>query len=281
MPVTAYCRKCGKDVPPGTVCPQCGGKIAKSALRVAWCSEHIPVRDWMSWNGAMRILLPLMGLVLFLVLLLEVLVGGLKGVEELLRGGVLFALLGLLGMTAALLLLVFILQGEDLQDCVVDGRGIHIQQYLPNPTPFRLLLRMKSPSLMQQYDPEEGILLISQKELLWKDIARVQLWPEKTLILFYAPSWWMRLALPCTPYTYEDSLTFLQEKLGKKKNVQLPDELRSLPQPKTEKPKQKEEQLAMAELPPEESSTLPEQEGDFIPLDDVLKELQENQEEKP
>ncbi len=282
MPITAYCKKCARDVAPGERCPHCGGKLAKSAVRVAWCAEHHPVSDWISWNAAMRILLPLAGMVFLLVLLLEAMAGGLQAGDDLLRGGLLFALLGLLIIVAAVLLLAFILQGEDRQDCVADGRGIHIQQYLPQPTALKLLLRLKSPSLMQQYDPAEGILLISQKELLWKDIARVQLWPEKTLILFYAPAWWMRLALPCTPFTYEDCFTFIQEKLGKKKDVELPAELLLPPQPKPEKPKTKKEpeqtqQLSFADIPAPEPAAEPEKEGDFVSLEDVLKEIQENE----
>lgn len=285
MPITAYCKKCARDVAPGERCPHCGGKLAKSAVRVAWCAEHHPVSDWISWNAAMRILLPLTGMVFLLMLLLEAMAGGLQAVDDLLRGGLLFALLGLLIIVAAVLLLAFILQGEDLQDCVVDGRGIHIQQYLPQPTALKLLLRLKSPSLMQQYDPAEGILLISQKELLWKDIARVQLWPEKTLILFYAPAWWMRLALPCTPFTYEDCFTFIQEKLGKKKDVTLPAELLLPPQPKPEKPKAKKEpeqtqQLSFADIPAPEPAAEPEKEGDFVSLEDVLKEIQENEKQE-
>lgn len=276
MAITAYCKKCAQDVTPGDRCPNCGSKLAKSAIRVAWCAEHVPARDWISWNAAMRILLPVLGLVFLLVLVLEGITGGLAGVDTLLRGGLLFALLGLLGITSAVLLLVFILQGEDLLDCVVDGRGIHIQQYLPHPTPTKLLLRMKPVSLLQQYSPDEGILLISQKEILWKDIARVQLWPGKALILFYAPAWWMRLALPCTPFTYEDCLSFIQDKLGKKKAVQLPAELHNVPQPKAEKPLQ-EQQLSMADIPAPEPVPQPEQEGDFVPLEDVLKEMQEKE----
>lgn len=276
MPITAYCKKCARDVPPGDRCPHCGGKLTKSAVRVAWCAEHVPARDWISWNSAMRILLPVLGMVFLLVVVLELIAGGFTGVDALLRGGLLFALLGLLGITAAVLLLVFILQGEDLLDCVVDGKGIHIQQYMPHPTATKLMLRMKSAALLQHYDPEEGILLISQKELLWKDITRVQLWPEKALILFYAPSWWMRLALPCTAFTYEDCLTFIQEKLGKKKGVSLPGELLLAPQPKPEKP-QREQQLTIADIPQPEPVPSPEQEGDFVPLEDVLKEIQDSE----
>lgn len=279
MPITAYCKKCARDVTPGERCPHCGGKLAKSALRIAWCAEHTPVRDWMSWNAAMRILLPLAGMILGLILLLEGIAGGLAAVEALLRGGLLFALMGLLIMACVLLLLVFILQGDDLQDCVVDGRGIHIQQYLPQPTAMKLALRLRSPSLMESYDPEEGILLISQKEILWKDIARVQLWPEKALILLYSPAWWMRLALPCSPYTYEDCLGFIQEKIGKKKGVVLPEELKTPPKPRLDPPApQQEQQLSFEDVTPVIPAPEPEAEGDFVPLEDVLQEIRQSEE---
>ena len=282
MPITAYCKKCARDVPPGDLCPHCGGKLAKSALRVAWCADHTPVRDWMSWNAVMRLVLPVLLAVLALILLLEGLAGGLEGIAALLRGGLLFSLLGLLALTAAGLLLAFILQGDDLQDCVVDGRGIHIQQYLPEPTALKLMLRLKSPRLLERYDPTEGILLIGQKELLWKDIARVQLWPEKTLILLYAPAWWMRLALPCTPFTYEDCLTFIQEKLGRKKGVMLPAELVAPPAPKPAKAAPvKTQQLSLADIPPAAEPPAPSPEAekpeDFVPLSDVLAEIREQE----
>ncbi len=285
MPITAYCKKCARDVPPGDVCPHCGGKLPKSALRVAWCADHTPVRDWMNWNAVMRLVLPVLLAVLVLILALEGLAGGLEGIAALLRGGLLFSLLGLLALTAAGLLLAFILQGDDLQDCVVDGRGIHIQQYLPEPTTLKLLLRLKSPRLLEGYDPTEGILLIGQKELAWKDIARVQLWPEKTLILLYAPAWWMRLALPCTPFNYEDCLTFIQEKLGRKKGVMLPAELAAPPAPKPAKAAPvKAQQLSMADIPPAAEPPAPSPEAekpeDFVPLADVLAEIKE-QESKP
>lgn len=271
MPLTAYCKKCARDVPPGDTCPYCHGKLAKSAQRVAWCAEHVPVRDWLCWNAAMRMLLPLLALVLVLVTLLELLTGGPAAASAVLTGGLVFSLLGILVLVCAVLLLALILQGEDLQDCVVDGRGLHVQTYLPHPTPLKLLLRLRSPRLMEQYDPEDGLLLVGQKELLWKDVARVQLWPGKPLVLFYAPAWWMRLALPCTAFTLEDITGFLQEKLGRRKGV-LPPELQpaAAPRPaKSPKPaKPREQQLTMDDLPSEPAPI----EGE-APLEDLLSQL--------
>ena len=156
MPMTCYCKKCGRDVPVGDTCAHCGAKLARSSARVAWCVEHAPVRDWMCWNAVMRILLPVAALALLLTLLLEGLIGGAEGVETLLRSGLTQALALLLVTVTAAVLLIFILQGEDWLDCVVDSKGIHVSCYLPNPTPLKLMLRLRSPRLMQQLDYGKG-----------------------------------------------------------------------------------------------------------------------------
>lgn len=225
MALTAYCKKCGRDMTPGEICPRCGGRLGRNTFRVAWCVDHTPVRDWMSWNAAMRIVIPVLTIVFVLVVLLEGISAGWDGVEALLRGGLLYTLLGLTLAVAAVLLLVLILQGDDVLDCAADSRGVHVQQYLPDPTPLKLLLRLRSPRLLEQMAPEEEMLCIGQREVTWKEITRVQLWPEKTMVLFYAPSWWMRVCLPCTPFSYMDVLDYVRDRIGAKKNVLLPTEL--------------------------------------------------------
>lgn len=146
LPLTSYCKKCGQDVPVSSFCPNCRSKLAANTVRLAWCVEHHPVRDWMCWNAVMRLLLPVLGATLVLVILLEAVFGGLNGVAMLLGGGLLVSLAGIMGMVLALMLLVFILQGDDLLDCVIDSRGIHVQQYLPSPTAMKLLLRENPPA---------------------------------------------------------------------------------------------------------------------------------------
>ena len=246
------------------------------------------MRDWMCWNAVMRLLLPVLGATLLLVILLEAIIGGLNGVAMLLGGGLLVSLTGIMGMILAVMLLVFILQGDDLLDCVVDSRGIHVQQYLPQPTAVKLLLRGKSPKLMEG---SEDMVLVASKEIAWKDIQRVQLWPEKAMILLYAPKWWMRVSLPCTPFTWVDALDFIRDKIGKKKAVILPEECRqSAPAKAAKAPKPaRSHQLTFEEVaaefggqedepmePPAQEVT-GELESDFTSLADVLEEIKENQ----
>ena len=290
IPLTSYCKKCGQDVPVSSFCPNCRGKLASNTFRLAWCMEHHPVRDWMCWNAVMRLLLPVLGTTLLIVILLEAVLGGLNGVAMLLSGGLLVSLTGIVGMILAVMLLVFILQGEDLLDCVVDSRGIHVQQYLPQPTALKLLLRGKSPKALTD---GEDIVLVASREILWKDIQRVQLWPEKNMILLYAPRWWMRVSLPCTPFTWEDALDFIRDKLGKKKAVILPDVCRQTAPAKAARFSQpsRSHQMTFEEVaaelggqeddPAPQKEVLPEAtqelESDFVSLADVLEEIRENE----
>ena len=272
MPLTSYCKKCARDVPVGDRCPHCGSKLAANTVRLAWCVDHTPLRDWMSWNAVMRIAIPALALVSAIVVALEGLTGGMAGVEALFREGLALSLLGVGVFGVAVALLLFILQGDDILDCVMDNKGFHVQQYLAEPTPLKLLARLKSPALMRQVTPESPMLLLSRKEIAWKDVARVQLWPEKTLLLLYAPRFWLRLAVPCTPFTWSDALGMVSDKLGRKKAVDLPQQLVAPPKPKAPKAP-RTRQMTMADIPVEEP--VAEQPEDFVPLEDVLREIQD------
>lgn len=228
MALTAYCKKCGREVEPGEVCARCGTRLGKTAAHAAWCVRRRPVADWMSWNAVMRVLLPVFLAVLLLVFLLELLSGGAGALERVLQSGLPVTLGILLLSVTVVVLLALLLQGEELMDYVVDSRGIHVTRYLPAPTPLRLLLRFRSPALMNQ--ASEGgtapVVKVDSRDLAWKDVARVQLWPEKCMVLFYSPAFWLKVPVLCTPFAWEDVMGFIREKLGKKKKVGLPAQLR-------------------------------------------------------
>ena len=221
MARTAYCKRCGKEVEAGEMCPFCGTRLGKNAVHAAWCVERTPVKDWMYWNSVMRLLLPGALAILILVLLLEGISGGPAAVEKMIASAFLPVLGILLLTTLGAVFTILLLQGKELSDFVVDSRGIHETRYLPDPTPLKMILRMKTPKL----PPEEGesrILKLSERHIAWKDISRVQLWPEKCIVLFYAPAWWLRIPVICTPFTWEDTMDYIREKLGRKKKVRLP-----------------------------------------------------------
>ena len=228
MALTAYCKKCRREVAPGDLCPRCGTRLAKTAVHAAWVTEKRPVGDWMSWNAVFRWLFPAGLVILLLSLLLEALSGGLAAVEALFLGSFPLTLGLILFSVLALVFLALLLQGKELTDYVIDSRGVHASRYLPSPTALKLLARLKSPRLLSQVDPESEnpVLLLEERDLPWRAVSRVQLWPEKCYILFYAPAWWLQIPVRCTPFSWDDALFFVRDKLGKKKSVDLPDHLR-------------------------------------------------------
>ena len=148
MALTAYCKKCAREVDAGEVCPFCGTRLGKNAAHAAWCVERSPLKDWMSWNAVMRILLPAALAILLLVLLAEGLSGGIGAVERMLTSGFPVVLLILLGTILVMTAVILALQGKELTDYVVDNRGVHETHYLPDPTPLRLITRLKWPGRM-------------------------------------------------------------------------------------------------------------------------------------
>ena len=227
MALTAYCKKCGREVEATEICPNCGTRLGKNAAHVAWCVERVPAKDWMCWNAVMRVVLPAALAILLLVLLIEGISGGIGAVEKMMTSGFPVVLLILLGTILAAVLIALILQGRELTDYVVDNRGIHEVHYLPNPTPLKLLARLKSPALIGAggEDGRTPVVKLSEKDLSWRNVARVQLWPEKCMILYYAPAGWLRIAVECTPFTWADVMGLTREKLGKKRKIKLPQSL--------------------------------------------------------
>ena len=227
MALTAYCKKCAREVDAGEICPFCGSRLGKNAAHAAWCVERTPVKDWMCWNALMRVLLPAALFILLLVLAAEGISGGVAAVEKMLVSGFPAVLLSLLGAIVLLVFAALLLQGKELADFVADNRGIHEIHYLPNPTPVKLIARLRSPAQMKEAMQGTGapVLKLGEKHLAWKDVARVQLWPEKCMILYYAPGWWMRIAAACTPFIWEDVTALTREKLGRKRKVKLPSSL--------------------------------------------------------
>ena len=277
MALTAYCKKCAREVDAGEVCPFCGSRLGKNSAHAAWCVERTPVKDWMSWNALMRILLPAALVILLLVLLAEGIAGGIGAVEKMLVSGFPVVLLILLGTILVMAFAALLLQGKELTDYVVDSRGIHEIHYLPDPTPLRLITRLKSPSLMHSAEPGQkpSVLKLSEKDLLWKNIARVQLWPEKCMVLFYAPGWWLRIAVVCTPFLWDDVMALTREKLGKKRKIRLPASLVIPAEQRTRRtvsrPQFDSEPAGFPEeAPPSEETPPPEDSPGQMSMDDLM-----------
>lgn len=223
MAVSAYCKKCRRDVPLGETCPLCGAKLGKNAARSHWHISHLPVSDWMCWNAVMRLTLPAFVLVFVIVFLSEILSGEQNALTGMLQSGLLRVLCILFVSFTCLLFLCLILQGRDEYEYIIDNAGIHRIILLPGPAPVKLLTRLKAPFLPDGQARESAPPLnLGERILPWKNISRVQIWPEKLIVIFYQPFWWERFYIRCTADCWESTLDMISEKLGKKKKIVLP-----------------------------------------------------------
>ena len=92
------------------------------------------------------------------------------------------------------------------------------------------------------------------------------------LMLLYSPRWWMKLSVPILLAKWNDVLTMVDEKLGKKKAVELPEDwAHQLPPQRVQEKKPRKTAIETDVIPPQ--TTLPEDEEDYRPLDEVLEEL--------
>ena len=246
MAITIYCKACDRDVPAGERCPTCGAALKATGRRVVWSMAHDPILDWLKWNEVARILLPAYGVLFLLLLLAEGASGGMAGVMTFLPRGLWTGLL-ILFLTGLVVAVGLLLQGRDVLDVEVDNKGVHQRVYLPRPTALKLLMRLKPLSLLDQGGE---IILLCQTDVAWKDVARVQLWHEKTMVLLYAPFWLLRLRVRCDPFQYEDVLFFIREKLGKKRAVMLPPMLRQPAAPRKPRSQGATARSTLAAAPP-------------------------------
>ena len=257
MAQSAYCKTCRREVLPGSLCPFCGGKL--SGPHLIWRASRLPVADWSCWNAPLRLALPTLMLGAAALAAAEGGFGGWAAVRRLLQGET-PRVLGLI--TAALLAAVFLLlllQGRETLEITADKTGLCVRRLLARPSAVRLLARLRSPRLMERQEARlEYGLLVGEERLAWRDVRRVALWPEKGQALFYAPGWWLRLALPVTGEAWEELAPLMREKLGRRKDVALPPALR---QPKTSA---KAARAPRPDRPPALPETAPEEDDALL-----------------
>ncbi len=240
MAQSAYCKKCRKEVLPGAACPYCGGKLGTP--RTVWRVKHVPVRDWISWNAPMRLALPALMLVAAVILAAEGLTNGTAGIERLLNGAFPRVLLWILAGLTLAVLLVLLFQREEVLEVALEKSGITVRTLLPKPGPLCLLAHLRSPALARNDAlRQEYGLLVDEQKLSWRQVKRIQWWPEKSQLLLYGPFWWLRMAVPVTAESWPELSAAITEKLGKKK-IRMPSGLRAPAAPKASAGSRKEKQ---------------------------------------
>ncbi len=201
MPVVSYCKKCKQEVAMGDTCELCGGKLPKTARRVSWSCLHRPATDWLAWNSPMRIAIPVILVVALAVLLNEAIQGGTIGLQIILKtwffpmlGGMFLGILGIL-------LVWFLWRGRELNFFVLDHKAIHLQLY--------------------KHKKTDEIHLISERHILWSQIRRIEVLPERNAILIYAPKNWLVMVLYCDSLSYTDATQYIAGRVLKAKDVKL------------------------------------------------------------
>ena len=225
MPLTCFCKTCQREVPARETCPSCGEKLNPSTAHTSWEETRLPVLDWICWNGILRIALPVFFVTAALILLIETVTGGLAAAETLLTGGFGSLSLACLAVLFVCTAAVLLLRGRETMTCWADGKGLHTAISLEAPTKLRLIARGLPTGLLKKAR-EDTPLRVSESHISWREIRRIQLWPQKGLILVYAPRFWQRLAIPCPASEWSEALRLIRERLGKRKDVLLPDAIR-------------------------------------------------------
>lgn len=225
MSIMNYCRKCKREVPPGEACPFCAGKLSKTNERLSFWMGRIPVRDWFAWNQALRVALPVLGIVAALILLLEGALSGGKGIESLFLQGFFWTLLTALGGMLLVMLLILLAQGRESVHFTLDKEGVHAHTYLDPPTAVRLYARFLSPQAVKKLDPERGEAagpaLVRKAELHWQDVRRVRCWRETRQLLFFRPSFWQVMVITCPQGLYPEAEAYVRKKLSRNKKAKM------------------------------------------------------------
>ena len=225
MAMSAYCKKCGRERQPGSVCPVCGGKLG--APRTLWRVSRRPVLSWIAWNTPLRLVLPVL-LVVALIMLAAGMSAGPGALQRFLEGGTPVMLLWMLLGVLLVLFAILLLQGRETLEIAADKSGVTMRVLLPEPTPLRLLAHFRSPRLARDESLRmEYGLLADERRVAWKDISRVQLWPEKGMFLLYGPKWWLRMAVPCDETGWQTMSALVTEKVSRKKGAAVPASLRA------------------------------------------------------
>ena len=220
----AYCKKCKQEVEPAAICPQCGQKLTAASTRLSWVYQYAPFRDFLSWNGILRVGLPALALLFLVVLGVELIRKGPLGVQTLLAQGFIELMLVLTATLLVLVLMILMYKGRVEARYVLDHKGAHVQLWQVRPPWIRRLFHRMSEAARFD-DAGDGTWMMEEKHLSWAALKRVGVWPDRDKILLYNPRFFMTLALHCLPENYDDSLRYIYSFVKKRPDVmQMPPE---------------------------------------------------------
>lgn len=227
MPLVNYCKKCQAETPLGESCPYCGGKLTQTGEMISFGVVRSVVKEWFAWNNLLRILLPVWGLTLMIVIIAEMAATGAEGAVALLEQGLMQTMTGLLLAALALIWGLLSLQGVESVHVVMDKQGVHVRTYVSRKNTISLYARFASMQTVERLAasddrPElEGLMLVRRVTLPWSEIRRVKIWREGGAMLFFRPSFW-QVADVRVPFSeLPEAEAYLRKKLKRVKKAKV------------------------------------------------------------
>lgn len=227
MPLVNYCRKCKAETPTGESCPYCGGKLAQTGEQISFGLMRRPEKDWFAWNNLLRIALPVLGLVFVIVVAAEGAASGVQGVTQLLTGGFLRTMIGLLAAILAGIWLMLRLQGAESVHVVLDRQGVKVRTYVQEGNSMALYARFLSEQAVEKLASEDarpalqGLTLVRRVSLPWSEIRRVRIWREGSTILFFRPAFWQAAAVRVPVHELEEAEAYVRKKLKRNQKAKV------------------------------------------------------------
>lgn len=227
MPLVNYCKKCRAETPLGESCPFCGGKLSQTGEQISFGIKRRVVGNWFAWNGFLRVVLPVLGLVFGIIIASEAAASGTAGVIALIDQGFLEMMLGMLALSLLAIWLILHMQGVESVHTVLDRQGVHVRTYIAQGNDLGLYARFMNQAAADKLAQEDdrpalgGLTLVRNVSLSWDEIRRVKLWREGGTMLFFRPSLWQAAAVNCPVREWAEAEAFVRKKMKRFKKVKI------------------------------------------------------------
>lgn len=205
-----YCKKCGVDSP-GDICPSCGKKLPANTLRNVWRVYHTPAADFNCYRSAFAALGTAVGLAELTLLILSFVDTSSGGPAAFITSGAFLSALAILPAGLILTAVFLALQGREILDYSLDGRGAHLRA-LQASGRIRSYSRLQTAPVGTLEDQGTGMRAVSQiRHIRWADVSQLIFRPERGEILLFSSSRLAPFILRLPPEEYDDAERFVKK----------------------------------------------------------------------
>lgn len=205
-----YCKKCGVDSP-GEICPSCGKKLPAGTLRNVWRVYHTPVTDLNSYRSVFAALGTAVVLAEMTLLILSFIDTSSGGPAAFITSGAFLSALAILPAGLIVTAVFLALQGREILDYSLDGRGAH-QRSLQAAGRIRSYSRLQTAPLTVLEDQGTGMSAVSQvRHIRWADVNQLIFKPDRGEILLFSSPRLAPFILRLPPEEYDDAERFVKK----------------------------------------------------------------------